>query len=311
MRRRATIPLGIDIGNARVRVALCERGSDGATRLIAVAARPTLDDPHGALADAYAELGTRERRCVLGMRSPDTLLRVAAFPAMRARERERAARYEAARFAPFAIDDAVVRVVPREDGRCTIGVARRDVLEATVGVAKRAKLRPVAVDDAAFALPRAFPHADALIDVGDDATLVIVPSEPVPWTRRFPIGGHAMTAAVVASLGIDEAAAEQRKRSVGLSGAGEYALEALVDHVAGALIETRASASAELRAVALCGNGARLSGFAGALERAVGIPVRLAALPANVSDDLPADVVRAASPDWGLAYGLALWERAG
>ena len=45
-------------------------------------------------------------------------------------------------------------------------------------------------------------------------------------------------------------------------------------------------------------------------SRSVAIPVRLGALPGDVSPGLPSDVVRAASPDWGLAYGLALWETA-
>ncbi len=104
--------------------------------------------------------------------------------------------------------------------------------------------------------------------------------------------------------------AEQRKRSVGLAGAGEQARDALVDALATALIEIRASARAELRTVALVGNGARLPGLAEALERAVQVPVRLASFPADAASALPPDVVRAAAPDWGLAYGLALWERA-
>ncbi|HEY0614718.1 MAG TPA: hypothetical protein VGC96_08755, partial [Candidatus Elarobacter sp.] len=69
-------------------------------------------------------------------------------------------------------------------------------------------------------------------------------------------------------------------------------------------------ARCELRAIALAGNGARLSGLAAALERAVAIPVALASLPAETTRVLPPDVVRAGSPDWGLAYGLALWESA-
>lgn len=310
MRRHATLPLGVDLGAARVRVALCERDREAAVRLVAVAARPTAGDPAAALADAYAELKTRERRCVIALRVPDTLLRAASFPPMRARERERAARYEAARFAPFGLDDAAVRVVPLDDGRWAVAVARRSALAAALAVARRARLRPVAVDDAAFALARAFPAADALVDVGDDATILIVPGRPLPAARRFEVGGRALTAAVVASLGVDEAAAEQRKRSIGLAGAGAYALDGLVEQLAGALIETRATRTTELREIVLCGNGSRLAGFSEALERAVAIPVRAASLAAHAAQSLPADVVRAASPDWGLACGLALWEAA-
>jgi len=64
------------------------------------------------------------------------------------------------------------------------------------------------------------------------------------------------------------------------------------------------------RSVALTGNGSRLAGLADALERAVAMPVRPALLPEHFSSALPPDVVRAASPDWVLACGLALWDAA-
>ena len=309
MTRRATLALGVDVGSARTRVALVERDAAGRPRLVAVATRPTGDDASGAIGDARAELGTPERRCVLALGGPDALFRTAAFPAMRASERRRAARFEAGRFVSYPLDEATVRVVTSGE-RCAIGIARKAALEARVSAAKGAGLRPIAVDDVAFALLRAFPYADAIIDIGDSATALVVADDPLPVTRSVGIGGRALTAAVVASLGIDEAAAEARKRSVGLAGAGEYARAALVEQIASALIEHRANGRGALRAIALTGNGARLAGLAEALERVVAIPVRLATLGTDASDALPADVVRAASPDWGLAYGLALWETA-
>jgi Tfp pilus assembly PilM family ATPase len=310
VKRRDTLPLGIDVGAVRTRVALAERDSSGRPSLIAVASRATADDPARAIAEACAELRTRERRCVLGLGAPDALLRTAAFPPMRAGERRRAARFEAARFVPYPIAEANVRVVPFAGNRCVVGIARRGAVDARVAAAKRAGLRAVAVDDVALALARAFPYADALIDVGERATLLVVPGDPVPGVRTFAAGGRAVTEAVAASLGVDAAAAERRKHTVGLAGAGEHARDALVEQIASALVEHRANAGTELRAIALTGNGARLAGLANALERAVAIPVRLAELHAGVSHTLPADVVRAASPDWGLAYGLALWELA-
>lgn len=310
MRPPSTLPLGIDVGAVLTRVALAERDASGTPCLVAVATRPTGDDAAAAIAAACAELATRERRCVLALGPADALLRTAAFPKMRRAERARAARFEAARFVSFPLHDATVRVHGASGDRCIVGIAHRPALDARVLAAKRARLRPVAVDDAAFALMRAFPYADAIVDVGETATVLVLANEPLPVVRTYATGGRAFTEAVVASLGIDEAAAEQRKRSVGLAGAGDRVRDALVEQLATALVEHRASARTEPRAIALAGNGARLAGFADALERAVAIPVRLGALPAAASHVLPADVVRAASPDWGLAYGLALWEAA-
>ena len=308
MKRAATLPLGIDIGTARTRVALLERTSAGSARLVACATRATGDDPTAAIADGLAELGTRERRCVLGLAPPDALLRIATFPAMRRAERERAARFDAARIVTFPIAEATVRVTPLDDGRCVVGIARRGAIAARISAALRARLRPVAVDDAALALLRAFPDAGAIVDAGEVATRLVVPGDPIPSARTFAVGGGAFTAAVASSLGVDRTLAEHRKRSLGLAGAGEQVRDDLVEGLAAALIEARAGDAADVRSIALVGNASRLTGLAAALERAVAIPVRLGSLPESAEHALPPDVVRAASPDWGLAYGLALWE---
>jgi Tfp pilus assembly PilM family ATPase len=310
MKRSQTLPLGIDVGAARTRVALAERDADGRPRLVAVAARATGEDAALAIAEARAELRTGERRCVLALGAPDALLRVASFPTMRRTERARAARFEAARFVSYPPHEAAVRLAASGEGRYAIGIARRSALDARTAAAKRAGLRPIAVDDVAFALGRAFPYADAIVDVGERATLLVVPGLPVPAVRSLAIGGRAFTAAIVASLGLDDAAAEHRKRSIGLAGAGEHVRDSLVDELAAAFADHRAGARTEIRSIALAGNGARLAGLAEALEAAVAIPVRLGALVAGASDGLAPDVVRAASPDWGLAFGLALWDDA-
>ncbi len=307
MRRRETLPLGVDIGTARTRIALVERDDARRPDLVAVAVRETGDDAAAAIAAARAELRTSERRCVLALGGGDAHLRTGTFPRMRGGERVRAARYDAAPFLGFPSADAVVRVVPIEADTCVVGVARRAALTERVGAARAAGLRPIAVDDAGLALTRVFPAAGAIVDVGARATQLVLASQPVPIYRIFAGGGAALTAAVVASLGIEEHAAESRKRSIGLAGAGEYARDALVEQLASALVEHRSRARTELDGIVMVGNGARLCGFADALERAVALTVRMGGLEADVSRSLPPDVVRAAAPDWALAYGLALW----
>ena len=310
MSRRETLPLGIDVGAARTRVALVERDRSGTPRLVAVAARATGTDATAAIEAAHAELGTRERRCVLAVGGSDALLRTSAFPGMRGIERIRAARYESARFLDFPIEDAAVRVVAFESDRCVVAVARRTALVQRVKMARGAGLRPIAIDDAALALTRVFPRAGAIVDVGERATMLVLSGNPVPTRLAFIGGGAALTAAVIAALGVDQATAEARKRSVGLAGAGEHARDALIEQLASALVEHRSRARTELDGIVLVGNGARLCGFADALERAVALSVRLGTFPPDASQRLPPDVVRSATPDWALAYGLALWEHA-
>ena len=306
----STLPLGVDVGARRTRVALLERDERGVPRLVAVASRDTGDDPAVAIADARSELRSRERRCVLALGPDDAVLRSAAFPAMRRAERERAARFEAVRHVPYPIAEAAVHVSPLDDRRCVVAIARRQRLAQRLNEAKRAGLRAVAVDDMAFALLRAIPSTDAILDVGDRRSALVVRAHPVPSVRVFPIGGRSFTDAVGAALGVDPIVAERRKCGVGLAGAGETARDELVQRVAAALIDHRASGAADVTTLALCGNGARLGGLAEAIERVAAVPVRVASFPPGVSSALPVDVVRAAAPDWALAYGLALWESA-
>jgi Tfp pilus assembly PilM family ATPase len=303
------MPLGIDIGTARTRIALVERDRSGARHLIAVASAATGSDPVEAVAAARAELQTRERRCVLALGGNDSVLRASKLPPLRGPEQLRAARFEAARFAPFPIRDAVIRTTPLEAGWCVIGAARRTALDRRVHSARNAGLKPVAVDDAGLALARVFPDASVIVDLGHHANTLIVRDGPIPRSQTFEGGGAAVTAALIAALGIDEISADQRKRSIGLAGAGEHARDAAIERLSTALVEYRSFAQHELD-VTLVGNGARLGGLAEALARTVAIPVRIGALGADISPTLPCDVVRAGTPDWALAYGLALWEHA-
>jgi Tfp pilus assembly PilM family ATPase len=303
------MPLGIDIGTARTRIALVERDRSGARHLVAVASTATGSDPVEAIAAARAELRTRERRCVLALGGNDSVLRASKLPPLRGPEQLRAARFEAARFAPFPIQDAVIRTTRLEAGWCVIGVARRVALDRRVHAARDAGLRPIAVDDAGLALGRVFPEASVIVDLGLHANTLIVRDGPIPRSQAFEGGGAAVTAALIAALGIDEISADQRKRSIGLAGAGEHARDAAVERLSAALVEHRSYAQNELD-VTLVGNGARLGGLAEALAHAIALPVRIGTLPSDISRTLPCDVVRAGTPDWALAYGLALWEQA-
>jgi Tfp pilus assembly PilM family ATPase len=303
-----TLPLGVDAGSVRTRVALVTVDRTGVPSLVAVATRATAGDPAAAIAAAREELRTRERRCVLALAAPDAAVRTVTFPAMSRRERLRAARFEAARFLGAEPHETAVRVVPGRGDGCIVAVARRDALEARVAAARRAGLRPVAVDDASLALLRALPGTGAVVDVGHAATILTVPGTPVPAVRVVANGSAALSDALADALAIGADAAEARKTTIGLGGAADGARDALVDALASAIVAHRASSS-DVPSIVLSGNGARLAGLASALERAVAIPVSLARV-APAATAYPADVVRAASPDWCLAYGLALWELA-
>jgi Tfp pilus assembly PilM family ATPase len=260
---------------------------------------------------AIEELQTPERRCVLALAPPEALLCAAEFPAMSPWERVCAARFEAARFIDYPIDEAAVSLVRTSaDQHWAIGVVRRSALAAVLDVAKRAQLRPLAVDDLAFALRRSQPDTDAVIDIGNDATRLTIFGETVPYVTRIRAGGEALTDAIAQSLGVDTATAEDRKRCVGFGGAGEGARDALIAALTEAFADARAGGYGGIRTIVLCGNGSRIPGLSSAIERATGYTVLPATLPADCSDTVPPDVLRAAGPDWSVAYGLSLWSNA-
>jgi type IV pilus assembly protein PilM len=304
----ASLPLGIDVGGRRVRVAQLERDANGRPRLIAVAACDHDGDPVAALLAAREELGTTERRCVLALASPDAVLCSVDFPAMPRWERVNAARFEAARFIDYAISEAAVSLVPTGVAqRWAIGIARRSALTTALNTAKRAGLRPLAVDDAAFALRRAHPDADAVIDIGVTTTRLTMFGGTLPYVVSIPIGGERLTEAIADSLGVDAAMAEERKRRIGFGGAGEGQRDVLIAGLGEAFAEARAGGYTDVRRVVLCGNGSRVPGLDETIERATGHAVGPATLPPDLSDTLPPDVLRAAAPDWSVAYGLGLW----
>lgn len=300
-----TLPLGVDIGRHRVRVALAERAGRDAATLVTVAARDHDGDPAAALRDALEELRTRERRCVVALAAPDALLCALDFPRMLPWERASAARFEAARFVDYPIADAAVSLM-RSPARAgwTIGIAHRAGLAAVLGTARTAGLRPLAVDDVAFALHRAHPAANAIIDVGDDTTRVTLFGATIPYVAPLPHGGRHLTEAIAQSLGIDVVAAEERKRQIGFAGVPN---DGFLAALGAAFADARTAGYTDVRDVVLCGNGSRAPGLANAIERATGYTVRPATLPATASETIPPDVLRAAAADWSAAYGLSLW----
>jgi Tfp pilus assembly PilM family ATPase len=306
--RSRTLPLGIDVGLARVRVALAQRNDNGRTELTAVATREHQNDPAGALADALAELRTRERRCVFGLGEPSAHLRTVRFPTMRRGERERAARFEAAQFIDYPVAEAQVQVVPLgPDGEAAIGIVRKDAIDSLTTLARAAGLHVLAIDNTAFAVRRALPDVDAVLDVGLGGSRLYLFAGRLPIVRCLAPGGAAFTEAVAQALGTDEATAQRRKRSYGIAGCAESTRDLLVAGVANALVEWRADGRGDARTIALIGNGSRLEELPALLERATAVRVGPATFDGAISSTLPSDVLRAAAPDWCLALGLALW----
>lgn len=315
------LPLGIDLGSTRARIALAECDRNENVRIRAIVAR---DLPDGAatplcvmepdlvsavIEDMVSELGSRERRCVLALGAPACALRVIAFPKMTWAERMRAARFEAQRFSGWTLDteETVVRVhaVDPTSGEFAVGVTRRQAIETRVESVKKAGLRVVAVDHEAFALRRLFPQCDAIVDVAAERSGIHIFGEHGPLSLAIELGGAAITQGIAAELSIDLPSAERRKRILGCAGAGLGPRTELIEAIAS--VVERARARGPIERIALTGNGSRIPTFARELEEAVGSVTEMPVPELLRTGVYPEDVVRAASPDWVLAASLAVW----
>ena len=163
---KRALPLGVDIGSTRLRVALSELTSQGprvravVTRDVStgVASSGVINDCSyiGALLEELRdELRSKERRCVLALGEPDAVLRTVEFPKMTEVERQRAAIFEAQRYVDYPIEDATVRIHPVDEKRrmYAIGIVRTATLKSRVDALKSGGLRPIAADRGARARP--------------------------------------------------------------------------------------------------------------------------------------------------------------
>ncbi|HTU68797.1 MAG TPA: pilus assembly protein PilM [Candidatus Baltobacteraceae bacterium] len=315
------LPLGIDLGSTRVRVAVAEKNHDGEVRVRAVAARDVPEDAVAPLRveqlelvaavveEALSEVGTRERRCVLALGAPACALRTVRFPKMTWPERVRAARFEAQRFAGWDLEEeeSIVRIHPidRDTEAYAIGVARKESIDSRVRTAHLTGLRVIAIDHDAFALRRLFPDCDAIVDVGAERSSLHVFGPAGPLSFVVQSGGGAITRGIAQELSIDLPTAERRKRILGCAGAGVSAHEDVVTDIS-ALVE-RARTRAKVDRIAVTGNGARIPSFTRELEDATGALTETPVPDVLHTDAYPEDVVRVAAPDWALAASLAAW----
>ena len=319
--KTARLPIGVDLGSSRIRMISARRDASGALAIEAAAVRDIPEDTIGdaavrdadfvaaILEDLRRELGDKQRSCVLALAPMSASLRVVRIPKMTDAERRSAARFEAERFVPWDTKDVATLVrshwVNPAENALAVGVVREDALLSRVTCAKRAGLRVCGVDHEACALQRAFPIADAVLDVGLRRSTIHAFSPNGPLSLVVPSGGNDVTRAIGHDLTIEQSAAERRKRILGTAGAGESARQTLVERVRGAVATLRDRLP--VRRIALVGNGARLPGLAGDIETATEAIVELTVSDLLQSSVYPADVTRAAAPDWTLAAALTIW----
>jgi Tfp pilus assembly PilM family ATPase len=313
--KRRSLPLGIDIGSSRIRIAEVVRDEDG--MLLKSVAIVDLEqnardeyDIGARIAQTLRERNIRERRCITAAGEPNALLRTVTFPPMHACEYERAAAFEAMRHITYPIEEAVIRSIPsaRTQNTHVLGILKRTAMERIERITRLAGLRTRVLDHEAYGLQRAFPYANAILDMGYTfARLYAFGKEPAPFGSALDAGSDTFTQVIARALSIDTRTAEHRKRTIGLAGSGDREMNAFTASVGRALLAARNQGVPEIHRFVVTGNGARLANLGERLERDTGCSVDIASHIGIERTAYPNDITRASAPDWALCIGLALW----
>jgi len=292
--KERTLPLGVDFGASRVRIAAVSRAGTGRTRLLATGAADIGDDPREALRLALGAIPGTERRGIAAIRTCDARLRSIRFPRMRMGELRRAIRFEGVSMFGERVEDDAIAVRSATIGAETlVAAAPSRKVKETIDVLASCGIRVVAVDHEACILARA--SQLPLLDIGLERSTLIAMSNSMPVVRSIALGGAFFTDALARELGASRQIAEMRKRTIGLCGAANEALDAYVRALGAQLEALQLEGSNTLF---VCGNGARLSSLRAKIADTFALRVATVDLRSLIEADLPPEVEQAGAFDW-------------
>ncbi len=231
--RAKILPIGIDLGSTEVKAAQLRKTGRGVELFAAGAESAPRDGtpkPLDSLADKIRSIlkagPFRGRRCVLSLPAETIFLHHVRLPKLPPRQTVQSLRLELDGKLPDGMKDAVIRsVIAHEvavdnniqNEMIVIAVAR-DVMNAYLDMAKRAKLDVVGVNIESFAIVECFSHllrraSDSarsilFVDMGHSSTQAAIShGNKVVFARNLQIGGEQFDQAVAdgLSLSTDEA----------------------------------------------------------------------------------------------------------
>ena len=340
--------VGLDIGSGLVKAVVVEHGG-GAPELVRAAVVALADDAivEGEVMDpAPVAAAVREAlegagaagggaRVVVAVGGRDVIVKRIRAARASGAEARALLRWEAEQHVPFDMESVALDFhVLDPDGDSAemtvlLAAAKRELVDAKLRLLDDAGVAVGVVDVEAFALHNAFDASGAwadgegaggglvaLADVGHETTTVNVLEDGVPvLTRDLPVGVRRVREDLQRELALSAAAADAflrgERQSPQLAPVVARHAEELADGVerAAAQLESIAPDAGPLRALFLCGGGARVPGLAAAAAARLRVRVEAANPLAGVHvrdgalDGLDADAL---APMLMLPLGLAL-----
>lgn len=338
-RKKTTI--GLDVGSGLIKVAVIDHGR-GEPELAKVVITPLLADAivegeimdpgivTDAIRSAIEQAGLKTKDVVTAVGGRDVIIKKIQIERVKEQQARELMRWEAEQHVPFDMESVELDfqiLDPEGDGMemsVLLVAAKRDLIETKMRLLTDAGLSTAIVDVDAFALHNAFEvnHPDAmsgvvgLINIGHEVTNINILDEGVPiLTRDLTVGTRRFREDLQRErgLGAEEAEAllQGYDRSPHLDAVIDNRGEEIAVGVerAAAFLASSSRSGGQMRAVYLCGGGARVPGLADALGRRLRLPVEQANPLANIRvregalDNLVTDEV---APLLMLPIGLAL-----
>jgi type IV pilus assembly protein PilM len=345
----ATRIVGIDIGSTSVRGVEIEGSTKAKPTVVrfhevplpsGAAKSGEVLETHtvaSALKRLWSAGGFKSKDVVLGMGNQRVIARDLAMPKMSLTQIREALPFQVQDMLPMPVSEALLDFYPVSEAEgdngpvvngLLVAAVKQSVL-ANVDAALLAGLSPVEVDLIPFALSRlqarahGGPGTIAIVDVGSSTTNVVIIIGGVPqFVRIIPAGGNDATLAVAMSLEIEEGIAENAKRALGLGAASNPEHRPIVEQINRATSELLNSIRNTLayfdnthpvpnvERIVLSGGGARLGGFAAALQELTRVEVVLSDpfatfVVAKSAAQAPQEVRDSMSVALGLALGAA------
>lgn len=291
-----------------------------------------------ALRELWSTAKVKGRQVYLGVGNQRVVVREIALPWLPEKELRASLGFQVQEFIPMAVEEAVLDfdlLGEDEQGgrrmvRILLAAAHKAMIDALVQAAAGAKLQPLGIDLAPFAVVRGVGTSDvaldlervgdeAIIDVGAHITVICVHDRGTTrFVRILPSGGRDITLAIARGLGVEDEVAEQLKRGEEVEGGPSLEdvrriattrLGAFVDEVRSSLEFYAAQVpGARIARVLAVGGGSKLEGFMDVLRERIPVPVERGRLFERVKSelDLTPEAAAEIEPVLPVAVGLAI-----
>jgi type IV pilus assembly protein PilM len=289
-----------------------------------------------ALRQLWSTGGFTTKNVVLGIGNHRVLARDLTVPRMGIDHIRESLPFQVQDLLPVPVEQALLDFYPVSEGTSENGpvvngllvAAVKESIDTNVRAVELAGLNPIDVDLIPFALCRVLLRGSsrqglvAVIDVGSNTSTVVVARNGVPeFVRIISAGGRDLTDAIRSEGMLTAEQAEATKLSLGLSTVGvplaQQPIVEVIYKVAGELLNSirntltyfvGAHDQQPITQIVLTGGGAKLRGFAQALQDGTHIPIVIADPFGLVSVDrrLAAQSTPATSDAACVALGLAL-----